>query len=386
MAGARSARTFRVMVTRTPRIHLRRAAFAAALAAAALPAAPAAAGTLSVPAPAAGDAAVLTGTGAKGVKPKVTAAPKGVVVFGGADRRGRLVVAVARPRGAADGPARLRARGSLKAKTATTLPASACRPGGASGRLRQVLRRGALPAADARALGAALERRACGRPVGADAALLQRLGLAAPVGEPAPGTAASGGAAPASSSPKPQENLPPSHPSNPKPPPVEEPGSYGACRDGVDNDGDGQTDALGESGNPDPGCMNENDRTEDSEVTASAECRAVSGVSMNTPDPTAAFAAVNAGCGIINEVVVTIQPGIVACDVFTAVNGFVCVNHRGVGRAYNRLFAGPATDIFDMPISLTGPVDCSKPATIALQKPDFTVEEIVEPIAPCPGG
>lgn len=88
--------------------------------------------------------------------------------------------------------------------------------------------------------------------------------------------------------------------------------------------------------------MNENDRTEDSDVTASAECRAV--------------------------------------------NGFVCVNHRGVGRAYNRLFAGPATDIFDVPISPTGAVDCSKPATIALQRPDFTVEEIVEPIAPCPGG
>ncbi len=202
--------------------------------------------------------------------------------------------------------------------------------------------------------------------------------------QPGPGTGASGGTAPAASSPKPAEILPPSHPSNPKPPPAEEPGSYGACRDGVDNDGDGQTDALGESGNPDPGCMNENDRTEDSEVTASAACRAVSGVSMNTPDPTAAFAAVNAGCGIVSEVVVAIQPGIVVCDVFTAVVGFVCVNHRGVGRAYNRLFAGPATDIFDMPITLTGAVDCSKAATIALRRPDLSVEEIVEPIEPCP--
>lgn len=386
MAGARNGRTFRVMVICTPFTRHRRAAFAAALALTALlPAAPAAAGTLAVPAPAAGDTAVLTGTGAKGVKPNVTAAPKGLVVFGGADRRGRLVVAVARPRGAAEGPARLRARGSLKAKLAASLPASVCKSGGASARLRQVLRRGALKAADARALGAALERRACGRPAATDAALLQRLGLAPPAGAPTPGAGTSAAPVPASS-PKPPEVLPPSHPSNPKPPPAEEPGSYGACGDGVDNDGDGQTDALGETGNPDPGCMNENDRTEDSEVTASAACRAVSGVSMNTADPTAAFAAVNAGCGIISEVVVTIQPGIVACDVFTAVVGFVCVNHRGVGRAYNRLFAGPATDIFDMPISLTGAVDCSKPATIALQKPDFTVEEIVEPIAPCPGG
>lgn len=386
MARLGARRTFRDMFTCTPSTH-RRAAFAAALAlTAVLPAAPAVAGTLAVPAPAAGDTAVLAGTGAKGVKPKVTTAPKGVVVFGGADRRGRLVVALARPRGAAGGPARLRARGTLRAKAAGTLTASACRPGGASARLGQVLRRGTLTAADARALGGALERRACGRaPAATDAALLQRLGLGSPAADPAPGTGAAASAA-TPSAPKPPEVLPPSHPSNPKPPPAEEPGSYGACRDGVDNDGDGQTDALDESGTPDPGCMNGNDRTEDSEVTASAECRAVSGVSMNTADPTAAFAAVNAGCGIINEVVVTIQPGIVACDVFTAVVGFVCVNHRGVGRAYNRLFAGPPTDIFDMPISLTGPVDCSKPATIALQKPDFTVAEIVEPIAPCPGG
>ncbi|MBJ7519901.1 MAG: hypothetical protein JHC84_09425 [Solirubrobacteraceae bacterium] len=366
--------------------HLRRAALAAAACTLVLPAAPAAAGTLSTPAPAAGATAVLLGTGAKGVKPKVTAAPRGVVVLGGADRRGRLALAVVRPPGAQGGAVRLRARGSLKAKPAATLAAAACGTSGPASRLRTVLRRGTLNASDAKALGAAMERRACGRASAADSALLARLGLGQPANPttgaaPQPGGATS--PAPGASTP-PKEILPPPA-AAPKPAPPEEPGSYGACRDGVDNDGDGQTDALGEHGNPDPGCFNENDRTETGETTASAACRAVSGVSMNTPDPKAAFAAVNADCGISSEVVVTVQPGILACDVFTGVTGYVCAIHpRWVGRTYQYLYAGSATDIFDMPLTLTDPVDCSKPATIALRRPDLSVEEIVEPIEPCP--
>lgn len=367
----------------------RRALLAAAALTVVLPAAPAAAGTLALPAPEAGEAAVFHGSAARGAKPRIAAAPKGVAVLGAADRRGRLVLAVVRPPGAQAGTVRLRARGRLRAKRRAggDLPAAACAARGPAAGLARVLRRGALRRADAAAFGAALRRRACGQaPAAGDAALLQRLGFAAgaagtPASTPGP-TAVPASPAPAPAPARPGgEVLPPPSPA-PKPAP-EEPGSYGACRDGVDNDGDGQTDALGESGNPDPGCMNGNDRTEDSETTASAACRAVSGVSRNTPDPREAFAAVNSDCGYVNDVVVSIQPGVLTCDVYTAVNGYVCAVQRGVGRAYQYLYAGPNTDVFDMPILLTGPVDCSKPATIALQRPDFTVDEIVEPVQNC---
>src|SRR5690349_6232725 len=71
-----------------------------------------AAKTLSVPVPAEGQVAVAVASGAKGVK--VKSAPAGVTVAGGV-KKGRLAVAVVRPRGVADsGKVVLTVTGKLK--------------------------------------------------------------------------------------------------------------------------------------------------------------------------------------------------------------------------------------------------------------------------------
>lgn len=396
MASAECARTLRTMFSSMPHL-LRRGTLTLALGLL-VPAAPAAAGTITPPAASAGDAAVVLAKARPGARPAVARAPRGVVVLGAVDRRGAAVFAVVRPPGAAAGAARVRVAGAVRVTARAsavltsprTLPASACASAGPASGLRRVLRRGALSAADARALGAALERRACGRGAEAgDAALLQRLGLRVPAAAGVVPAAGAGAATPGPV-PAPGGGPTPAPPATPPgggtPPPGGDEGTYGACRDGLDNDGDGQVDARGEGPNPDPGCMNANDRTENSERTASAACAAVSGVSMNTADRREAFAAVNRDCGDAIEIAVTVAPGILACDVMTAVVGYVCANHRGVAWVHNRLMNGSATDIFDIPISLTGDADCSKLATIAITRPDLSVEEIVEPIQSCPGG
>ena len=56
-------------------------------------------------------------------------------------------------------------------------------------------------------------------------------------------------------------------------------GTKRACDDGLDNDGDGQTDWE------DPGCSDAGDTTENSEVPASAECAASSGSAWATTRP-----------------------------------------------------------------------------------------------------
>lgn len=366
------------------------------LAAAALcllvPAAPAAAATVTTPSPPAGGASAVVVKAKPGARPAVARAPRGVVVLGGPS-----VVAAVRPPAAKGGAVKVRFRGSAKvvAKATSllggaTLPAGACSSKG----LTKVLTRGALPAADAKALGAALQRRACGGATAADTAVLRRLGLKVPADNPMPQSGAStplpGPTPSAGSTPRPSggTSTPPPASGTPGAGGPSDPGTFGACRNGKDDDGDGQTDARGQGANPDPGCMNENDTTETGEKPASAACAAVSGVSMTPGNPTtSAFAAVNRDCGISAEVWVVVQPGVQSCEVFTAEQGYVCVIEKlGVAHAYQFLAAGKITDIYDMPLTLTGPADCSKPATIVLERPDLSVEEIVEPIQGCTGG
>lgn len=364
--------------------------FAAAALCLLVPAAPAAAATVTTPSPPAGHASAVVVKAKPGARPVVARAPRGVVVLGGPS-----VVAAVRPPAARGGAVKVRFRGRAKiVGTSTSLLAGATLPAGAcsSKGLTKVLRRGALTAADAKALGAALQRRACGGATAADTAVLRRLGLkvadSVPMPQsgastPAPGPAPTAGPAPrpsgGASTPPPSGGTPGAGGPDP------EPGTFGACRNGKDDDGDGQTDARGQGANPDPGCMNENDTTETGEKPASAACAAVSGVSMTPGNPTtSAFAAVNRDCGISAEVWVVVQPGVQSCDVFTAEPGYVCVIEKlGVAHAYQFLAAGNITDIYDMPLTLTGPADCSKPATIVLERPDLSVEEIVEPIEGC---
>ncbi|MBJ7331562.1 MAG: hypothetical protein JHC95_16835 [Solirubrobacteraceae bacterium] len=363
-----------------------------------LPAAPAAAGTLSTPAPVAGDVTVLSGTGKQRAKLKVAKGPKGVAVFGAVDGKGRFAVALVSPKGAKTGAVKLKAGGRLKASTkltgllssSRTLPATACVTGGPAAGLRKVIRAGALSAADAKAVGAALQRRACGQAAtSADTALFQRVGLKVPAagpkgtgGPPPPaGGASTGGGKVATPSTWPGGKTPPAGGGG------DAPGEFqGACKDGKDNDGDGQTDARGEGTNPDPGCMNGNDASENSEKPVSAECAQASGVSAGGDDPKEVFAAVNSGCGSFVEMTVSVQPGILTCTAMTGDNTWSCANDKGVAWAFGTFTTSGPKEIVDMPITLTGPVDCTKPATIALHRADLTVEELVEPVQCKTGG
>ena len=207
-----------------------------------------------MPIPAEGQVAVAVAGGAKGVK--VKSAPAGVTVAGGV-KKGRLAVAVVRPRGvAASGKVVFTLRG--KAKGVKTFGAAL--DGGKAGAVCKDL--GALLAkrlkgtADMKALSPILAAKLCGK-----AAPGRRRGRAAAA---RPGRAADpaghAGAASAGQLAAPGRRAPRGRrrrrPRRPRPCRA----AQRPCDNDRDDDGDGQTDWE------DPGCLDAGDKSEDGEV------------------------------------------------------------------------------------------------------------------------
>ncbi len=143
---------------------MRRLLLLLTLAAFLLPSTTALAKPLSVNVPAEAQTTITVATAAKSVK--VKSAPRGVIVLGSV-KKGKLAVAIARPRGSAAGSVVLDVKG--KARKAATK--TACKA------LPKLLARN-LAGPRANGLGAVLAARACGKPDPAGAAeLLAKLGL-----------------------------------------------------------------------------------------------------------------------------------------------------------------------------------------------------------------
>ena len=199
-------------------------------------------------------------------------------------------------------------------------------------------------------MGAATAARLCGKPPPAGAqAILDRLGLgAAPAtsgglttpgaGRPAPPAGGGGG------------------------------GATNQCSNGIDDDGDGQVDAPSERKlRPDPGCMNANDTTENSEVAVPAGCNAGAGVG---DDKSVLQIGINDGCGQFVGVTVYAAPNAFVCDVAASAGNWVCVIAHGHGFAETRT---AAADMADLQIGLLGPANCTVPATTVPQCAPVTV-------------
>jgi hypothetical protein len=320
---------------------------------------------LSVTVPPEGQVAVAVASGAKSVK--VKSAPAGVTVAGGV-KQGRLAVAVVRPRGVtASGKVVFTVKGRVKGvKTFAKALDGGKAPG--CGDLAKRLAKRLKGAVDMKALAPVLAAKLCGKSAPAGAAgVLSKAGLG-PASAPGPaGPAPSGGGT---------LTRPGGTTSTGRatPTPTPRPGGGGGgvrvCDDGVDNDGDGQTDWE------DPGCSDAGDTTEDSEVPVSAECAASSGVGM-ADDPTWLGAGINAGCGTFTSVEVDVAPGIATCS---ANNGFECTVFDPIASATRK--AG-ATDMVDIDLHLKAPVDCSRPATIAFFRPNGEVAELRAPVHNC---
>ena len=313
-------------------------------------AAPAQAATVKVPVPAEGQIAVAVAKVGKRASVKA-AAPGGIVVTGSA-KKGRLGVAVMHRRGVvAGGEVKLSVKGKVRGLTVGAVPGSACK--GLAALLTRPLQGGGLAKGDVRALGAAAAAKACGKPF--SQALLDRLGLGAPpptsgglvTPRPSPPGGGGGGG-----------------------------GSTNQCSNGVDDDGDGQTDAPSErKPRPDPGCMNANDSSEAGEVPLA--CNAGAGVG---DDPSQLQIGINDGCGSFVEVAVYAAPSAFVCDVAASAGNWVCVIAHGHPFAETRT---AAAEMADLTIGLNGPADCSVPATIVLTRPNLEVAELVTPIARC---
>jgi hypothetical protein len=327
-----------------------------------VPAAGAQAATVKVPVPAEGQVAVTVASVAKKkVALKVAQAPAALAVTGAA-KRGRLAIAVIRPRGTyGAGSVAVKLRGG-RAKGAKRFVAAL--DGGSAGAacktlgtlLGKPLRTGGLAAGDVRAVGAAAAARLCGKPVPeAAAGVLARLGLGAPV--------AGGGG-----------SLDPGGSQTPPPAPGGG-GSANQCANGVDDDGDGQIDAAGERAlRPDPGCMNANDPSEAGEVPVPAGCNAGAGVG---DEPSRLNVGINAGCGSFTEVAVYAAPNAFVCDIQASAGAWNCVIANGQAYAETRT---TAADEADLQIGLNGAVNCAVPATIVLYRPDLSVAELVTPV------
>ncbi len=373
----------------------RAALVACALTAAAAPAAPAAdpaaraaaarSTTWSVAAPA--DGAVLAAVGAvrgRGVAVRVASAPRGVAVVGGT-AKGRLAVLVLRPAGAAAGRVTLRltAKGAaprVRGMRTGPSPAGACaaralfaRPLRTSG----ALARGPLAAA-----GRALADRLCGRPH--DAALLARLGLGGALPRPVGGVAVPApvgvpGRSPAA--PGPPAPVPPATagpPLSPGPPPA----GVDQCRNGADDDGDGQVDHRDlRQRRPDPGCTGPDDRSEGSEVAVGDEC--ARGMYASRGQGAAeVVVAINAGCGAWTEAWINTAPAATGCSYVGAdVQGVTCAQAGG-----GVVLRGATATMADAILGLGSGADCAVPATFALTRADGTVAELVEPIGSCAAG
>jgi hypothetical protein len=285
---------------RSPLLAPRSAAVAGlAACAGALALSPAAgAATLKLPAPAAGEVAVVAAPVTGALKVGKAGVPKGVAITGGTITAGGgkklALIAVVRPKktakpsakatagklgAAATGPAVLAA---APADALTGAVAAAC-PSSAATALGRTLRRGAgaPTASDLKTLGKVLAARLCGTDVDAKGgALLGLLGLnAAGPKAGTPGAKRPAGAMPTgvvggASAPAPPAAGPtPAGGGSTTPPPSTGGGSANQCANGKDDDGDGQVDALGTTAPLfDPGCSSPADTTEDSEKPLPAAC------------------------------------------------------------------------------------------------------------------
>ena len=142
------------------------------------------AATVKVPVPAEGQVAIAVAKVPKKAKLKLAQAPAAVAVSGAA-KRGRLAIAVTRPRGTyGTGSVTVKLRGG-KAKgvrrftaavTDGIAPRAACKTLGSL--LSKPLQAGSVTAGDLKVVGGAVAARLCGKPAPAGAAgVLARLGL-----------------------------------------------------------------------------------------------------------------------------------------------------------------------------------------------------------------
>jgi hypothetical protein len=325
------------------------------------------AATVKVPVPAEGQVAVAIAKVPKKAKVKLAQAPAAVAVSGSA-KRGRLAIAVTRPRGTyGDGAVSVKVRGGrakgvrrfAAAVTGGSAPRAACKTLGTL--LSKPLQTGGVAAGDLKLVGGAVAARLCGKPAsGAAAGVLARLGL---------GSAPGGG------------GLNPGGGGAHTPPPPPPSGPTNQCSNGIDDDKDGQVDAASEKQlRPDPGCMNANDPTEAGEVPVPAACAASSGVSIGE-DASHLNVGINGGCGSFVEAAVYAQPSAFVCDIQASAGTWLCVIAHGQPFAETR--NATAADMADLQISLNGPANCGVPATVVLYRSDFTVSELVEPIQGC---
>jgi hypothetical protein len=322
---------------------------------------------LSVPVPAEAQVSVVVGTGLKSIK--VKSAPAGVTVAGGV-KRGRFAVAVVRPRGAGAGKVSLSVKGRAKGVKTFRSALSGGKAGAACSTLPGLLRKRLKGSTDMKALASIIAAKLCGKraPAGADTTLA-RLGFgASQLPLPGPGTSPGGSLSRPGSSPG-------SGPVAPTPPPP--PPGKRACDNGIDDDGDGQTDWE------DPGCEHAGDNSEEGEVPVSAECAASSGISMGD-ETTGLYVGINSGCGMFVEVEIDVAPGIESCQVFTADSNFKCEVFAPTAHAWAK--DDRATDLADVLLTLVAPADCGKLTTIALHRPNGEVAELREPIESCKTG
>jgi hypothetical protein len=327
------------------------------------------AATVKLPVPDEGQVAVAVASVPKGKKVslRVSKAPAAVAVIGSV-KRGRLAIAVVRPRGTFGvGSVSMKVRGG-KAKGVRRIaaalaggaaPPAACKTLGRL--LGKPLQTAGLAATDLRTVGAAVGARLCGKPAPAGAGeALARLGL---------GTGSGGG------------GLEPGGGGSGHTPPPPPTGSLNQCSNGVDDDHDGQIDALSEDKlRPDPGCMNANDSTEAGEVPVPAACAASSGASIGD-EPSRLNISINDGCGSFTEAAVYAAPRAFVCDIQASAGAWVCVIDHGQSYAETR--NATAADMADLQIGLNGNVNCAVPATIVLYRSDFTVSELVKPVDGC---
>jgi hypothetical protein len=323
------------------------------------PAAHAAKG-LAVAIPAEGQVAVAVAAGAKAVK--VQSAPAGVTVAGGV-KKGKLAVAVVRPRGvAAAGKVVFTLRGKAKRVKRFGAALDGGKAGAVCKDLGALLSKRLKGSSDTRALSPILAAKLCGKAAPADAAaVLQRLGLGAPP-PLQPGTLAP----PASSG-----SLRPG-PSTSRPAPTPTPSPVRPCDNGLDDDGDGQTDWA------DPGCSDAGDKSEDSEVPVSAACAEEAAIRMGE-DPTEFGVGINGACGQFWSVEIDLAPGVLSC---TANNGLECTVFDPVADASVDI-EDPEATMVDIGLVLKGPVNCDKKYTIAFWRRNGPTGELHEKVRNC---
>ena len=351
-----------------------------------LPAAAAHAATTTVKlsVPASGKASALLAR-ASGVRNMSISAPRGVIVTGGA-RGGRLAIAAALPSGhvPGGGPVTVRLTGRSRPRVSGALtvrdtllapPAQSAAVCPSRSVLEAVLSRGLKPRAAQRALGHALATRLCGGQLDAGtAAAIVKLGLRVPAagggGTPPPG-GTTGTPPPGGTTGTP----PPGGTTGGPPPPGG--GTQGPqCSDGIDNDGDGQIDAVSQHGaHPDPGCTDGSDNSENSEAPLPAACR--DALNIGTADNDKSFiVGVNGSCGQVKSVFFDVESAVTDCQVLTVSdNSGTCQVTDGHAVA---TLQKPA-DQTDIMGHLANPWTCAQKTVVALTLADGSVIEGAPP-------